>query len=57
MNAKQIVMSLVLGGAAIYFFFKYLPDLERLFESGSSLFFTLLLLFVLGYMIYKVLRS
>lgn len=57
MNAKQIFMSLVLGGAAIYFFFKYLPDIERLFESGSSIFFTFLLLFVLGYMVYKVLQS
>lgn len=48
-------MGIVLGGAAIYFFIKYLPDLEQLFDGSSSAFFTVVLLLVLGFMVYRVL--
>jgi hypothetical protein len=48
-------MGIVLGGAAVYFFIKYLPDLERLFDDGSSTFFMIVLLLVLGFMVYRIL--
>ncbi len=55
MNAKQIFMSVVISGAAVYFFIKYLPDIERLFEDIGSLFFSLLIFLIIGYLGYRVL--
>jgi hypothetical protein len=55
MKFKQTFMGIVLGGAAVYFFIKYLPDLERLFDDGSSTFFVIVLLLVLGFMVYRIL--
>ncbi|WP_170254584.1 hypothetical protein [Phaeodactylibacter luteus] len=57
MNAKQTFLSIVIGGAAVYFFIKYLPDIERLFENGASALFAVLVLLILGFMGYRVLSS
>lgn len=57
MNAKQTFLSIVIGSAAVYFFIKYLPDIERLFENGESALFAVLVLLVLGFMGYRVLSS
>jgi len=55
MKFKQLFMGIVLSGAAIYFFIKYLPELERLFSDGSSAFSLVVLILVLVFMIYRVL--
>jgi hypothetical protein len=57
MKAKQLFMGIVLGGAALYFFIKYLPDLERLFDDLSSAMFTIVVVLVLLFMGYRVLRD
>ncbi|MCB0553092.1 MAG: hypothetical protein KDD02_06030 [Phaeodactylibacter sp.] len=57
MNARNIFFSILLTGAGIYFFLKYLPTLNDLANKGFSLFFVLILLLGLGYMIFRVLRD
>ncbi|MCB0568617.1 MAG: hypothetical protein KDC66_02585 [Phaeodactylibacter sp.] len=57
MNARNIFFTILLAGAGIYFFIKYLPMLSDLADKGSSLLIVLILLLGLGYMIYRVLRE
>ncbi|MCB0561174.1 MAG: hypothetical protein H6573_11420 [Lewinellaceae bacterium] len=57
MNARQIIFSLLLFGAAIYFGIKFLPAFEQFADNGASLLIVLLLLLGLGYMIYRILAE
>jgi hypothetical protein len=57
MRPQNIFFSILLAGAGIYFFIKYLPTLSDLADKGASMFFVLLILLVLGYLAYRVLRD
>lgn len=57
MNAKQIFLSVIIAGAAVYFAIKYMPDLERLAGDGGGLLVVLLLGSILVYMGYRVLTD
>lgn len=57
MNARNIFFTILLAGAGIYFFIKYLPILSEVADKGFSMLIVLILLLVLGYMIYRVLRD
>ena len=57
MRPLNIFFTILLAGASVYFFIKYLPILSDLADKGASLLFVLLLLLALGYLAYRVLRD
>jgi hypothetical protein len=57
MRPQNILFSILLAGASIYFFIKYLPVLSDLADKGASLLFVLLILLALGYLGHRVLRE